>query len=306
MCARGINGLRIGPAGWSYDDWKGIVYPQRLPRGTHHLERLASWFDTVEINVSFYRPLDPKLTARWVGKVQANPRFRFTAKLWQRFTHKRNAFPSDADIEAYLRGVAPLADAGLLGAVLVQFPWSFKRTAENRRWLARTVQALSDHPLAVEVRHASWMCDEFFDSLRDRGIAFCNIDQPLIGDSVGPTAEVTAQTAYVRFHGRNREAWFADNVPSHERYNYLYSADELKPWIGRLESIAQMAEETYVVTNNHYEGKGVVNAFELAAALGRPVKSIPEDLLRSYPRLSRLVENDAPNPRVSEPIRKRA
>lgn len=286
------NALRIGPAGWSYADWKGIVYQSDRPHGKHALELIASWFDTVEINVSFYRALEPNMTAAWAEKVRANPRFRFAAKLWRRFTHDRDSFPSDSETAAYRRGIAPLAEAGLLGVVLMQFPWSFRRTAENRRWLAKTIDALSEYPLAIEVRHASWMCEEFLGGLHARGIAFCNIDQPVIGDSIGPAAEVTAPVAYVRFHGRNRDAWFANDVPSYERYNYLYSADELTPWVKRIASMHTQAEETYVITNNHFQGKGVVNAFELAAALGRPTGTIPSDLVRAYPRLRRLADPD--------------
>lgn len=282
--------VRIGPAGWSYEDWKGIVYPRTMPRGAHPLDYIARWFDTVEINVSFYRVLDPKFGTSWVEKVQDHPEFRFTAKLWERFTHKRGAFPSDDDLAAYRRGIDPLMEAGRLGALLAQFPWSFKRTTANRCWLGRLLDALQDYPLAVEVRHASWNADAFYDGLRERKVAFCNIDQPVFRDSIGPSGRVTADLGYVRLHGRNYDAWFDDDAPSHERYNYLYTAEELNPWLAHVRAIRARTDAVYVVTNNHFRGKAIVNAFEMSHALGRGPRDIPESLLNEYPRLRALTE----------------
>lgn len=286
--------IRVGPAGWSYGDWKGVVYPKSLPRGTHPLELIASWFDTVEVNVSFYRTLDPQLARSWVAKVADNPRFRFTAKLWRRFTHDSGSFPGRSEIAEYSRGITPLMEAGVLGAVLVQYPWSFKRTRENRAWLARLIDAFEEFPLAVEMRHASWNCEELHAGLRERGVAVCNIDQPVLRDCIEPAQVATAPLAYVRFHGRNGDAWFADNVPSHERYNYLYSEQELNPWIARLRALGNQSENVYAITNNHYQGKAVVNAFEIMAALGQPFRRLPDDLVRAYPRLGRLATNREP------------
>ena len=124
----------IGPAGWSYTDWRGIVYPS-YPHGSgKELETVAETFDVVEINTSFYRPLRPEITRVWLRKCAVNPRFRFTAKLYRRFTHERDA---SADEEREFKdGIAPLIEAGKLGALLLQFPWSFKNAPENRQYLA--------------------------------------------------------------------------------------------------------------------------------------------------------------------------
>jgi uncharacterized protein YecE (DUF72 family) len=284
--ARGT--VRIGPAGWSYEDWKGIVYPAHVSKRAHPLELLCGWFDTVEINVTFYRPVGARMSSGWLERVSGNKQFRFTAKVWRRFTHDDSHGIDEEELREFRAGIDPLMEAGRLGALLVQYPWSFRRTPENRRRLASIASALKVYPLAVEVRHDSWLCEEFLEGLRAEGIAFCNIDQPEHDHGIGATAHVTSALGYVRLHGRNRAAWFNDKLPSYERYNYLYNPDELRPWAERIEMIGEQAEDTYVVTNNHYQGKGVVNAIELLAALGRPPGNLPEELLAAYPRLQEL------------------
>jgi uncharacterized protein YecE (DUF72 family) len=264
-----MGDVRIGPAGWSYADWKGVVYPDPTPKGFRPLEYLTQFFDTIEINSTFYRPPNADQAHGWVRQAEGNPRFKFAAKLWQRFTHERSAWPGNDEIHTYRTGIEPLANAAKLGAILVQFPWSFRRTPENRQWLARIIDAFSEYPLVVEVRHTSWDDAAFYDGLRDRNVAFCNIDQPTLRDCLGPSEIVTAPTAYVRLHGRNAENWFRDNIPSYERYNYRYSAEELEPWTKRIRSIRELAEETYVVTNNHYRGQAIINALEIAEQLGQ-------------------------------------
>ena len=280
--------VRVGPAGWSYEDWKGIVYGPEVPRQIHPLRFLSAYFDTVEINATFYRPNDPKHAERWIREVEANETFMFTAKLWDRFTHKRQAWPDESEVAAYRVGLQPLVDAGKLGAVLLQFPWSFKRTDDSRRWLGRIVETFRDYPLAIELRHDSWCRDEVYAGLREASIAFCNIDQPLFERSIEPTALVTAPLGYVRLHGRNHDAWFDDSAHRDERYNYLYSEDELAPWLARIETIRGLAGDTYAVTNNHFRGQAIVNAIELQRALNRPLPDLPQHLLDEYPRLKRV------------------
>lgn len=286
--------VRVGPAGWSYEDWKGIVYPDSMPRSAHPVEYLSAYFDTIEINSTFYHPPSPKHCATWAAKSSGNPRFKFTAKLWRRFTHERDAWPDETEVRSFLDGVAPLAEAGRLGAVLVQFPWSFKRTPEERTWLARVLDAFSSLPLVLEVRHASWNRPEVFDGLAQRGVAFCNIDQPLFSNSIGPSAQVTAPVGYVRLHGRNAADWFREDAGRDERYDYLYERDELEEWIRKIERIRAAVDEAYVITNNHYRGQAVVNAFELMKGLGTPVETIPLSLTRIYPRLDALARATDP------------
>lgn len=280
--------LFAGTAGWSYADWNGVVYPEKPARGAHALDWLQQWFNTVEINASFYRPPMARHAEAWVRRVAGRSDFQFTAKLWQRFTHQRDSWPGATEIRMFTDGLAPLVEAGRLGALLVQFPWSFRRTPGNRQWLARVVDCFSGYPLAVELRHASWDHPEVLAGFRERGIAFCNIDQPLFDNSIAPSDHVTAPFAYTRFHGRNYDNWFREDAGRDARYDYLYSEDELKPWLARLEQMRSQAGRVYAVTNNHFAGQAVVNALEIHAALGAAKFDLPAPLLEAYPRLRRL------------------
>jgi uncharacterized protein YecE (DUF72 family) len=276
--------ILVGPAGWSYADWEGIVYPRSKPRGFHEAAYLAQYFDTIEINTSFYNPLRPEVTASWVDKVERNRAFQFTAKLWKRFTHERSA--SLQDEKAFKRGLEPLAVAGRLGALLIQFPWSFKNARENHEYLSGLFMQFMEYPLVIEVRHNSWNQPEVFGWLREQNVGFCNIDQPVIGRSIAPSEQVTMPVGYVRLHGRNYEHWFTSAAHPEERYNYLYRIEELKPWAERIASIARTAELVFVITNNHFEGKAVANALQLMSLLsGQPV-SVPETLGAHYPQLA--------------------
>ncbi len=286
--------IRVGPAGWSYEDWAGIVYPPGMPRTLHPLAFLCPFFDVVEINSSFYRPLNPKHGATWLKKVEANPRFSFTVKLWERFTHQRDAWPEDRELRMFLDGITPLAEAGKLGALLIQFPWSFKRTPENRQWLARVLDTFSAYPLTLEIRHASWDRPEVYRGLAERRAAFCNIDQPLFSNSLAPTARVTAPVGYIRLHGRNHDDWFREDADRNDRYNYLYRPDELAPWIDKIKRMKKQVNELFIVTNNHYRGQAVVNALEIQAAIGRPLPAIPKHLIDEYPRLRLLLREAGP------------
>ncbi len=289
--------VRIGPAGWAYADWSGYVYPSRRPRNFHELSYLAQFFDTVEINTSFYAPIRPEHAALWISRVAANPRFVFTAKLWQRFTHDPGTASAQEEREVRA-GFGVLQQAGKLGAVLLQFPFSFHRSAETEQQLASLLKRFAEYPLAVEVRHATWLVPEFFDLLRSANAAFCNIDQPLIGRSIEPSAFATASIAYVRLHGRRYDTWFSDDpdLPPHERYNYLYSPQELAPWGERIRKVSQAARDTYVVTNNHYLGKNVVNALELISLLKGEKIEVPESLRPHYPRLEAIASSPRSSP----------
>jgi uncharacterized protein YecE (DUF72 family) len=277
------NALRVGPAGWSYPDWRGVVYPAPSRTGSHELEFVSRYFDTVEINTYFYRPLRPEIARVWLRKIASNPRFRFTAKLLGRFTHERDA--GRAEETACKEGLAPLHEAGKLGALLLQFPWSFRNSAEDRACLAGLIAKFSEYPLVVEVRHASWNVPETLEFLEERGVGFCNIDQPLIGRSMPVTAKVTSPVGYVRLHGRNYDNWFADNAETGQRYDYLYTPDELREWQRRIASVAARSKTTYVILNNHYQGKAVVNALQLASMLRKAPVPVPESLLELYPEL---------------------
>src|ERR1700686_5928835 len=152
--------ILIGPAGWSYGDWAGYVYPTPRPRGFHEATYLAQFFDTIEINTSFYQPLNPEHARQWLDRVSANPRFVFTAKLWQKFTHDPSATAEDE--RAVRAGFDVLHQAGKLGAVLLQFPFAFHRTTETTAHLEKLLKRLADYPLGVGVGPPPWNAGEIF------------------------------------------------------------------------------------------------------------------------------------------------
>jgi len=283
--------IRFGPAGWSYDDWNGIVYPAHLPHGFHEAEYLASFFDTIEINTTFYHPPRAEISRSWIRRVQHNPNFRFTAKLWQRFTHDRAA--SRQDERVFKQGVEPLLEAGLLGALLMQFPWSFKNNKENREYVGGLVMQFMEFPLVLEVRHESWNTPEVYRMLHELGVGFCNIDQPVIGRSIRPSGRSTSPLGYVRLHGRNYEHWFTSSEHPEERYDYLYSVGELEDWAERIRHVAEAAETTYVITNNHFRGKAVANALQLISIVRNQTVPVPAALAAEYPVLESIA-NPAP------------
>jgi uncharacterized protein YecE (DUF72 family) len=288
-----MGAIRIGTAGWSYKDWEGIVYPARLKRDQHPAEYLARYFDLIEINTSFYGPIKPEVAKLWCRKVAGvNPEFQFTAKLYKTFTHAPGGAvqptsaatlsPTDKDEREVKEGLDALAPK--LGALLMQFPISFKNTPPNRDYLTDLLRRFQEYQRVIEVRHASWNNEEVLRYFSEKGVSFCNIDQPLLGRAIAPTTHATAAIGYVRLHGRNYDQWFEHEKP-HDRYNYLYSEGELAKWKPRIEEVARQTEVTYVVANNHFEGKAAVNGLQLKHMLtGRKVKA-PPTLVERYPEL---------------------
>ena len=186
--------------------------------------------------------------------------------------------------------MAAIAEANLLGALLMQFPWSFKNDSQSRTYLLELCHRFREYPLVVEVRHSSWIQPEILDLLGAAGVGICNIDQPLFHRSVRPDVLVTSTIGYVRLHGRNYKQWFSPTANVRDRYDHLYSTEELSPWLDRIKQISEDAEETYVVANNHNVGKGPANALEIAALLnGQPVAA-PSALVAHYPDLKRVLE----------------
>jgi uncharacterized protein YecE (DUF72 family) len=284
--------IRVGTAGWSYEDWNSIVYPTRPPPAFDRLGLMASLFDTNEINSSFYRIPTPRMTADWARRVAHNRRFAFTAKLFRGFTHERKSGAEDQ--KAFAQAAEPLAQAGRLGALLAQFPFSFHDSVENRRWLEDLLEKFSSFPLAVEFRHASWNSEETRDLLARHRAAFVNIDQPRLDGNLPPTSHLTASFAYYRFHGRNAPKWFGPDTSNEQRYNYLYSEKELTPWADRIrqagDKLASRQEDAaargvYVILNNHFRGQAVANAIQLQMALTGESRDVPETLRETYPAL---------------------
>jgi len=260
-----LEGISLGPAGWSYADWRGTVYPQPLPARFDHLAFLAGQFDFVEVNTSFYRIPSLKLTSGWADKTAAFPAFRFWLKLHQSFTHERQL--DRLMLDGFRECLQPLEDAGRLSGLLAQFPYSFKFEPANLEYLGELCGHFRAWPLAVEFRHQSWLEEEVLDYFRKNNLIWTNIDQPQISQSLPLTAlATTGDTAYLRLHGRNYQDWFSGQGRD-ARYDYSYSAAEL----GRLgEVVARLrdqAKQVFVSGNNHYKGAAVKNLLQLKEIL---------------------------------------
>jgi uncharacterized protein YecE (DUF72 family) len=280
--------LHVGPAGWDYPDWQGVVYPAGV-KGAGRLAFLATLFNTIEINVTFYRPIGPKDAARWLEAVAAHPEFRFTAKVWQLFTHERRL--DAAELGQFREGLEPLLNAGRLGVLLAQFPYSFHNSEENRAYLLQLKSHLPNFPLAVEVRHRSWQQKAVREFLQQAGLDFCNIDQPLVSYPMGATRWVTGNKGYLRCHGRGKEKWFEFGDDRGARYDYLYGPEELAELAERTRELMAKAQETYVIFNNHPAGQAVANGLELLHLLQPEYRpTLPPGLTAAFPRLAALAE----------------
>lgn len=276
--------ILVGTAGWSYPHWNGLVYPVSRGNGFHPLELIARHSDTVEINSSFYQALKPEVVKLWAKKVARNPDFMFTAKLHQQFTHQR--ILNDADVAAFKEGLYPLLRTGKLGALLMQFPWSYRFNEENRDFFIRVCRAFHEFPLVAEMRHSSWMAEEAQGVFLDYKVGFCNIDQPAYTRAMPPTALLTSAVGYVRMHGRNPNnslGSYEPGAPRQRQHDYLYSHAELTEWAERIDRVARFSENTYVIFNNDAAGKSFVNSLQLKEMLGSRRTPAPLELRRKYP-----------------------
>jgi uncharacterized protein YecE (DUF72 family) len=292
--------IYVGTAGWSYPEgkgkWNGIFYP--ADRKVDQLSFYAEHFNAVEINSSFYRPIAPHVAASWARKTP--PEFRFTAKLYQKFTHPKmykEATGEDADVRRadfaqFKEGLAPLVEAGKLGALLAQFPPSFKASEETHEQLDDLLRELADYPLAVELRHRSWSDDpDVGRLLHEHGVAWVVIDEPKFRTSVG-AVPLTSRLGYFRFHGRNAKEWWHGDRET--RYDYLYSGAEQTQLAGEVQTVAERAQDTYVFYNNHYRAKAVANATQLKLALGQPASGeFTPEMLAEYPELATALRGEA-------------
>jgi len=286
-------------AGWSYPDWRGLVFPSE----THFdkLEYLARFFNTVEVNNSFYAIPNEKMVERWMQSVRENPNFLSCVKLNKQFTHgldlqQGNPAITPKTVQAFKQPFQPMLAACKLGALLLQFPYRFHYQPGNLNYLLCLFDAFRDYPLVVEARHKSFGLVSFYQLLREQGVAFANIDRPAISDSMPSTQIVTTPgLAYLRFHGRNVQAWFAADATREMRYDYDYSPEELEGYLEMVHKFQQTRGNLYVIFNNHYRASEVKNAFEfLHRITGNSVYIMPR-LFKAYPALSRISSLEVPS-----------
>ncbi len=280
----------VGTAGWSYDDWAGVVYPEPKEKGFHPLAFLAGFIDIVEINSTFYRTPAVSMSRHWVRRVEPFPDFLFTVKAHQAFTHDRESW-SQKDVDEFRLGIEPMRASGRLASLLFQFPWSFIGSPAHRDYLERLCRLFSGYPMTVEVRHSSWDNPGFYEMLAANRVGFCNIDQPVLHNSIKPSAVTTnPEFSYVRLHGRNYKDWFREGAGRDDRYNYLYTKDELQEWVERIRQLGRNSERVYIITNNHYRGQAMANALQIKNMITEEKLEIPLTLLKTYPVLEEIVK----------------
>ena len=312
--------LRVGTSGWNYPSgsgtWNGLFYPKTRSKraGTDRFDELAFYaehFDTVEVNSTFYGQPRADVTRGWSARTP--PNFDFSIKLYQKFTHP-NMFKAAAlksapgsqgelldllaqvtqsDIDDFRSGIDPLAGSGKVGALLAQFPPSFKDSPQSRDYLAQLLRAFAEYPVAVELRHKSWSdgIAETLTLLNAFGAAWVQIDEPKFRFSIRQNYLPNVKTFYyMRLHGRNAAQWWKHDK-SEDRYNYLYTADELREFAETATAAKELVKKSYLYANNHFSSKSVVNAVMLKAQLGQPVEGeYPEELVGKYPELAQALE----------------
>jgi uncharacterized protein YecE (DUF72 family) len=290
-----------------------VFYPRRRPKGFDELSFYAEHFDTVEVNSTFYGQPRPDVTRAWVERTPVG--FEFSVKLYQKFTHPRMfkerfaaslpadaqsetrlvdalARPNAADLDEFRSGVEPLASSGRLGALLAQFPASFKDDGISRDYLAGLLRAFADYPVAVELRHRSWSdrVAETLALLNAFGAAWVQIDEPKFRFSIRQNYLPNVEGFYyMRLHGRNVAKWWR-HEKAEERYDYLYSADELTEFSETADAARRLVKKLYLYTNNHFSAKSVANAVMIKRQLGEPIEGdYPSAFTARYPDLADVI-----------------
>jgi uncharacterized protein YecE (DUF72 family) len=320
------SNLRIGTSGWNYPTgrgtWNGVFYPppRKRPKGFDDLSFYAEHFDTVEVNSTFYGSPRAEVCRQWADRTPDG--FEFSVKLYQKFTHpemfkqtlsrrlskadERLTFedpperdmldalarPNQADLDEFRAGIEPLASKGKLGALLAQFPASFKDVPASREYLAYLLRALVGYSVAVELRHASWSdhVGQTLKMLNEFGVAWVQIDEPKFRFSIRQNYLPNVESFYyMRLHGRNVKNWW-HHAKTEDRYDYLYSADELKEFSDTADAARRLVKKMYLYTNNHFSAKSVANAAMIKKQLGEPIEGeYPEEFIVKYPELEGVV-----------------
>ena len=281
----------FGIAGWSYPDWVGSVYPSDQPRGAYHpLAILLPYIDAVEVNVTYYRPVGRRTVQGWIRRIRDRADFAVTAKLWQRFTHDEPNW-TEEEVRTFLDGLAPLTEAPQFKGFLAQFPYRFHNDPAAREHLERLADAFAGYRLFCEFRHRSWDRPEIQAWMRDRHLLWVTIDQPLVGARALPLRPyVTNDWAYLRLHGRNVRDWFRADADRDQRYNYMYTMDELQDIWQKFQPALERSRGALVVANNHFAGKGLANVLQLKSLFTGQKVPAPPGLVRAYPELKAWVE----------------
>ena len=289
----------IGTAGWSYKDWVPNFYPKKQSGSFDWLQFYSHYFNCVEVNSTYYAYLSPRVFESWVRKVEDSDEFIFNVKLHQDFTHKRKY--DEQNIKAIRYNLEILKNEERLGGLLIQFPYSFAYNNSATQFISELKDIFQNYNLFVEVRHSSWQNKEAYKFFKENDLTFCTIDQPQIGQAIPFEPIITNDKAYIRFHGRNEEAWkksinnFGKKQSydeQNQRYKYLYSPGELVEIEQVIKSVQSKVKEVHVIMNNHPQGDAVANAFELIHLLEERTKvEMPKTIVKAYPRLEEILAN---------------
>ncbi len=252
--------VKIGTSGYSYEDWRDKFYPSDLPKA-QMLKFYSQFFRAVEINSSYYHIPDRFVFQRMAEKTP--PNFEFIVKVNQETTHRR--MENKEAVSKLLESLKPMIEYKKLHGLLAQFPYSFHNNEKNRRYLVETKQLVGDIPLFVEFRNDGWLKEQITPFLQQNGLCYVNVDEPDLKGLIPPQAMVTNPPGYIRFHGRNEEAWW--NGQGSQRYDYEYSKDELKEWLNNISQILKKTPKVYIFFNNHPQGKAIKNAREMTEIL---------------------------------------
>ena len=258
--------IHLGTSGFSYKDWRGVFYPDGMAE-SDMLAYYAARFATVELNFTYYQMPGVRTIEGLCRKTPDG--FTFCVKAHSSMTHKvaDDEAQIERDFDTFRAAMRPMADQGKLGCVLCQFPWGFKRTAKNEAYVQKLPELLPDWPIVVEYRNIEWVSQATFEALKSAGLGFCCVDEPRLRGLFPPLAVYTSQIAYVRFHGRNAKSWW-NHTDASERYNYLYTQDELSEWVPKIHDLAQSTEHVFVFFNNCHAGQAATNAQMMESLLG--------------------------------------
>jgi len=254
--------IRLGTSGYSFEDWRGDFYPQNIKK-SDMLSYYSKYYKAVEINFTYYSIPHQAVFYHLSEKTPAD--FEFIVKLNKESTHIR-----EEGFEAFdkiIESCKYLKESGKLYGYLAQFPYSFKNNQKSRRHLVNLKEKSKDTPFFVEFRNIYWVKPEIFDFLNKNEIGYCCVDEPRLKGLISPQSVSTTDLGYVRFHGRNAKNWWHGTVE--ERYDYLYTKDELSEWLDKIRELRKKTSKSYLFFNNCHLGYAIKNAQMMGELLNK-------------------------------------
>jgi uncharacterized protein YecE (DUF72 family) len=247
-----LSELLLGTSGWSYNEWTGVFYPSA---STNKLSFYSKVFRTAEVDSTFYAFPSKNIVFGWARYTPDD--FVFSAKLPRTLTHEKKLEVDkgvEKDLVRFLSLLKPLIVAGKMGPVLIQLPPSFTFQSDFGRLKEFLSIVPEDIRFAAEFRHPSWLREEVWSLLRDKNVANVIVDEPLLP----PDTVVTADFAFVRWHGRGTRPW----------YDYRYKEKEIATWVPKVKEVSARVKTTYGYFNNHFKGFAVENSLRMMKLLG--------------------------------------